>query len=637
MTRAGNEQPAEDAGWYEFLQRYRGFLQPLVDSLAWAVALVATNLFRYGFHIGPTFVGGFFVTLVVAVAFQVGIGFATELYRVRWSVGSFEETVLLGFTVVATTFLMLAVDLIFLGHAVPTSAAVAAGAFTLLLIAGIRGFWRMLWEYRQRPTALSEPVIVFGAGDGGKQVLDVLNGNGSPYLPVALLDDHPSKQNHRLRHLRVSGTRHQIASVARRTRATTLVVAIPSADSQLFRELSQFSRDAGLEMRVLPPAARLFGPAVGISDIRPVIEADLLGRHPIDTEVESIAGYLEGKRVLVTGAGGSIGSEICRQVSRFGPERLVMLDRDESLLHNVQLSIEGRATLDTRTLVVCDIRDEPALRAIFDEHSPEVVFHSAALKHLPLLEMWPTEAIKTNVLGTLNVLEASKKAGTDRFVNISTDKAADPCSVLGYTKRIGERLTASMNERCDGAFLSVRFGNVLGSRGSVLETFRTQIVTGGPITVTHPDVTRYFMTVEEAVQLVVQAGAIGSDGEVLVLDMGVPVRIADIAKRLAKETEPATDIVYTGLRLGEKLHETLFGNGEFDRRPIHPLVSHVKVPPLDPAALVSLNSTLDISGQLQMLVTEVDAIPHGRNSDIANSCMTDFVRQPQTSGAETDV
>jgi FlaA1/EpsC-like NDP-sugar epimerase len=311
-----------------------------------------------------------------------------------------------------------------------------------------------------------------------------------------------------------------------------------------------------------------------------VTHADLLGRHEVDTDVDSIAGYVTGKRVLVTGAGGSIGSELSRQLYRFAPASLILLDRDESALHAVQLSIEGRALLDSRNLVVCDIRDVDRIDQVFDEHEPEVVFHAAALKHLPLLQMHPEEALKTNVWGTQVLVDASLRTGVERFVNISTDKAADPCSVLGYSKRLAERLTAAAANHGDGVFLSVRFGNVLGSRGSVLTAFSSQIDAGGPVTVTDPEVTRYFMTVEEAVQLVIQAGAVGRDGEALVLDMGEPVRIDDVARRLIAESDRPIEVVYTGLREGEKLHEVLFGPGEQGTSPCHPRISHVPVPPL---------------------------------------------------------
>jgi FlaA1/EpsC-like NDP-sugar epimerase len=256
-----------------------------------------------------------------------------------------------------------------------------------------------------------------------------------------------------------------------------------------------------------------------------------------------------------------------------------MLDRDESALHEVQLSIHGRALLNTPQTVLADIRDADTIKHIFNTRKPEVVFHAAALKHLPLLETYPTEAYQTNVLGTLTLLEASAQAGVGVFVNISTDKAANPISVLGYSKRIAERITAHFGKTVSsGKYMSVRFGNVLGSRGSVLMSFRDQIANGGPLTVTHRGVTRYFMTISEAVQLVIQAGAIGKSGEALVLDMGTPVSIYDVAKQLVTNSGKAIEIEIVGLRAGEKVHEELFGDGETDIRPAHPLISHVQVP-----------------------------------------------------------
>ena len=279
---------------------------------------------------------------------------------------------------------------------------------------------------------------------------------------------------------------------------------------------------------------------------------ELLGRPPIDTGVRAVGGYLTGRRVLVTGAGGSIGSELCRQVSEYGPAELHMLDHDESALHGVYLSIHQNARMDSRQLLLADIRDRETLLGHFAERRPEVVFHAAALKHLPMLELYPVEAWKSNVLGTINVLEAARLCGVERFVGISTDKAANPSSVLGRSKRIGERLIAGL-VRDDETYLSVRFGNVLGSRGSVLSTFIGQIAIGANLTITHPDVTRYFMTITEAVELVIQAGAIGRPKEVLVLDMGDPVRITDLARRLMSVLNREVDIVYTGLRDAEKL------------------------------------------------------------------------------------
>ena len=445
------------------------------------------------------------------------------------------------------------------------------------------------------------PVLVFGAGEAGAQLVrSMLRNPNSHYRPVALLDDDPSKAKLRIQGVPVRGTRQDIVSVAADEGSTLVIAAVPSAPSSTIADLERIAVSAGLDLRVLPPTQELIDGVVSESDVREVTEADLLGRRTIDTDLDAIASYLTGARVLVTGAGGSIGSELCRQISRFGPAELVMLDRDESALHGVQMSIEGRALLDSRNLVVADIRDAERLSQVFAEHQPEVVFHAAALKHLPLLEMYALEGWKTNVLGTNNVLRAAATAGVLHFVNVSTDKAADPTSVLGYTKRIAEQLTAWYAHRSRGAWVSVRFGNVLGSRGSVLEAFRAQVEQGGPITVTHPEVTRYFMTPEEACQLVIQAGAVGYRGEALVLDMGEPVRILDVAERLAASAPRPIKIVFTGLRPGEKLHEDLMSVGELDIRRAHELISHVSVPALRPTQLGLIDESTNESARLSM-------------------------------------
>ena len=376
-----------------------------------------------------------------------------------------------------------------------------------------------------------------------------------------------------------------MASTAARTGARVLVIAIAGASGTAIRDLTAEAERCGLTPKVVPSVGELLSGGVRIEGVRDPRITDLLGRRPVTTDVEAMAEHFAGKRILVTGAGGSIGSELCRQLQRFEPGELIMLDRDESAMHAVQLEMHGRALLDSNETVLADIRDVHRVMEIFQQLRPEIVFHAAALKHLPLLERYPAEALKSNVWGTRTILTAAAACGVSSFVNISTDKAADPVSVLGYSKRIAERLTAHTALRERGKYLSVRFGNVLGSRGSVLTALSEQIASGQPVTVTHPDVSRYFMTAHEAVQLVLQAAIIGRSGEVLVLDMGQQVRIADIARRLIATGPRATDIVFTGLRPGEKLSESLLGHGESDERPFHPLISHVPVMPLAPTAV----------------------------------------------------
>ena len=356
-------------------------------------------------------------------------------------------------------------------------------------------------------------------------------------------------------------------------------------------------------MQIIPTASEIAGGAVKLGDISDVTEEDLMGRRPIRTDENQIRNFIEGKRVLVTGAGGSIGSELVRQLSRYEPENLLLLDRDESALHALQLTLDGSGTLTSETLLLADIRDETCILELFLIHRPQIVFHAAALKHLPLLERFPGEALKTNVLGTKNVVEGARRISVEAFVNISTDKAADPTSVLGYSKLITERLTASLNKDLSAKYVSVRFGNVLGSRGSVIDTFRYQISKGGPVTVTDENVTRYFMTVSEAVHLVLQAAVIGKDGETLILDMGEPLRIADIARYMVQRSGREIPIVFSGLRPGEKLEEQLVGLHEHAVIDVHPLISHANVRPLDSASIEKYTDTLDSRGTLVRLAS----------------------------------
>jgi dTDP-glucose 4,6-dehydratase len=364
----------------------------------------------------------------------------------------------------------------------------------------------------------------------------------------------------------------------------TVVLAVPRADATFVRDVTARAERLGARVLVAPSVDEMLRGSRPV-DLRDVSPEELVGRRAVDTDVEAIADYVRGRRVLVTGAGGSIGSELCRQLSRFAPAELIMVDRDETALQSVQVTLSGHGLLDSREVVLADIRDATALTAVFRARRPEVVFHAAALKHLPLLEQYPAEAWQTNVMGTLNVLEAARAVDVQTFVNISTDKAANPTSVLGRSKRLAERLTAGVAQSTGRRYLSVRFGNVLGSRGSMVPLFRDLIAQGRPVTVTHPDATRYFMTIPEACHLVIQAGAIGAPGEALILDMGEPVKVLDIADRLIALSGRDVDVVFTGLRPGEKLHEELNGSDEVDARPVHPLISHASVPPIDACSL----------------------------------------------------
>jgi FlaA1/EpsC-like NDP-sugar epimerase len=522
------------------------------------------------------------VVSVVAIGLHWLFGMLGRVYLGRVGVATTEETLVLSSAGFAAGGIVFAANASVDPYWVARSLPVTATFLGLSVMLTARATWRRL-TLRLAPVTAGEglPALVVGAGESGARLVHSMRSHPEAGLaPVGFLDDDPWMRKRRHFGVPVLGAIGELERVVLATRATTVVVAIPSASKELIKDVVDRCTELGITTKVLPSFAETLASRADVHDVRDVDMRDLLGRAAIDTDLASIAGYITGKRVLVTGAGGSIGSELCRQLHRFSPAELMMLDRDESALHAVQLSIHGRALLDSSDVVLNDIRDEVALRRVFEDRRPEVVFHAAALKHLPMLEQYPHEALKTNVLGTANVLEASSAVGVSTFVNISTDKAADPTSVLGYSKRAAERLTADMARRAEGAYLSVRFGNVLGSRGSVLHTFTAQIEAGGPVTVVHPDVTRFFMTVEEAVQLVIQAGAIGEDGEVMILDMGEPVKIVDMAEQLVAMSGKSVEIVYTGLRSGEKLHEELFGATESDKRSKHPLVSHAHVEPL---------------------------------------------------------
>nr|WP_225853980.1 nucleoside-diphosphate sugar epimerase/dehydratase [Micromonospora sp. AMSO31t] len=544
---------------------------------------------RYEFDLTAAQLAQAVAVAAAAAALHLGGTVVRRRYAGRHPLGSLAEIRGLAATTAVTAAVLLLALAPLPERPVPASTPVLGAALALLLMFGTRSVYRQQRDRALRPRAAdAQKVLLFGAGSAGEGLLrSMVSDPASAYLPVGLLDDDPDKRDLRIHGVRVLGGRYDVADAVRRTGATTLILSVANADADLVRQIREATLATGAAFKVVPPVRELVNHRITVNDVRDLQISDLLGRRQVVGDLTLDHDGLRGRRILVTGAGGSIGSELCRQIMRADPGELMMLDRDESALHALQMSLAGRALLDSPDLILADLRDDEAIRRIFQERRPEIVFHAAALKHLTLLERHPGEAVKTNVWGTLTVLDACRDVA--RFVNISTDKAADPISVLGYSKRITERLTAYAGANHPGTFLSVRFGNVLSSRGSVVTAFQRQIEAGLPVTVTHPDVTRYLMTVQEAVQLVLQAAAIGRDGEALVLDMGEPVRIQDLAREMIDRAQNPTPIVFTGLRPGEKLHEDLLGTGEVDVRPLHPLISHVPVPVLDPVEVAALD------------------------------------------------
>jgi FlaA1/EpsC-like NDP-sugar epimerase len=565
------------------------------DAISWACGLLAAAGITRDMTGAPPGVVAISRMALAVCLLSAGSGLLANLYRGRCLRGSLDEVMRVVMSACAMVLLLVLVFPVLVpGQRAALRTVVGSVFFAVPAMLGGRYALFAVRERSRTPASAAVDVIVFGAGDAGSLLIRRLSREpDSAYRPVAILDDDPAKRRLRIQGIPVLGDRTRMAEAAARTGAAVLVIAIARASGSAIRDLIAHAERCGLTPKVVPSMTELINGSARIDGVRDPRISDLLGRRPVRTDVATIVGYFTGKRVLVTGAGGSIGSELCRQLHRSGPAELIMLDRDESALHAVQLALHGRALLDSDETALADIRDPDRVREIFGRFRPQIVFHAAALKHLPLLEHCPAEAVKSNILGTRTVLEAAAACGVESFVNISTDKAANPVSVLGYSKRVAERLTAYMGGQADGSYLSVRFGNVLGSRGSVLTALSAQVESGGPVTVTHPEVTRYFMTADEAVQLVLQAATIGRDGEVLVLDMGEPVRIADLARRLAARSAGPVDIVFTGLRPGEKLAEDLLGPGEADHRPYHPLIRHTPVTPLSPDELAILDPAAD--------------------------------------------
>jgi FlaA1/EpsC-like NDP-sugar epimerase len=576
------------------------------DVICW---LAATLLFvgaRYNFSLGEGDWKYVLVYLVGAISMQLLGGYVTKIYRGRHHVGSFEEALTIGLLAAAIAVVLGIGSWALAPSGFPLFVVLTVPIGALMLMGAGRFAARAYFTRHLRDSASPDaiPVLVYGAGNAGQQFGRIIqNDKDAPYEIVGYIDDDPTKQNLHLGPYKVLGDRSSMVTLAADFGVKTIVMSMPTATRQLLREVSKITDREGLDLLVMPGTKDIVGGRVNLAQLHRIDMADLLGRRPINTDIGAIAGYLKGRTVLVTGAGGSIGSEIARQVSRFEPRELVMLDRDESLLHSTQLSIFGHGMLDTPNMVLADIRDPEALEEVFATHKPDVVFHAAALKHLPMLQQYPAEGWKTNVLGTKNVLDVATKHGVKRFVNISTDKAAAPTSVLGKTKRIAEELTAWYAQETGATYLSVRFGNVLGSRGSVLWSFTAQIEKGGPVTVTDPNVTRYFMTIPEACELVIQAAAIGQPGDVLVLDMGEPVRILEVAEGLIARSGKDIDIVFTGLRDGEKLDEVLYTSDEVSDVTSHPLITRITVPPLTPDQLAGMDCH-DVAGMGALATVE---------------------------------
>ncbi len=551
----------------------------LLDSTSWLAASWLAALLRFDGQLPPEMGLQVFRFGILATIVSLLVCASFSLYVGKYRNASLEEFLILVLAVALSSLLLFSARILTATPSVPRSVPIISGVLSLIFMLTFRALSNPRTLKSLSNKSEGERTLIYGAGMAGRQLAEQMLVQGDQYNPIGFLDDDTSISNLRIFGRPVFGTIKDLENTVTKEMPATLIVAISNIESSSLLDLERRCRYLGVKLRIIPTAHEIISGAVRLADIEDVSEEDLLGRRPLITDNKEIAAFIKGKRVLITGAGGSIGSEISRQVNRYQPSSLTLLDRDETALLNLQLSLDGTGTLMNSGLVLGDIRDAGRVEEIFEQTSPEIVFHAAALKHLTTLERFPEEAHKTNVLGTKNVLAAARKFNVDTFVNISTDKAADPSSALGKSKLVTERLTAGIQIQ-GKRYISVRFGNVIGSNGSFIHTFRHQIKNGGPVTVTHPDVSRFFMTVSEAVHLVLQSAVIGDTGETLILDMGQAVSIDSIARHMIEVSGRTVNIKYTGLREGEKLHESLFSQSESVETKSHPFIMHTKVDPL---------------------------------------------------------
>jgi FlaA1/EpsC-like NDP-sugar epimerase len=513
----------------------------------------------------------------------------------------------------------------------PRGIAILDWLILLALVAGSRLLARTIFE---RPGAASlvargKEVIVVGAGDAGQLVIrEMQKSRALGYTPIGVVDDDPRKKNLRVHGVRVLGTTEALPHILRDNRPDELLIAIPSASGDVRQRVVELARDAQVPVKTLPGLYDLIsGDSNLAAQIRPVQVEDILGREPVEVDFEAISAYLRDETVLVTGAGGSIGSELCRQVARAGASRLILVDHAETALFEIERELVDDRGFPASVPVLADVGDRAKLRQVFDRYRPGIVFHAAAYKHVAMIEANPLASVRNNVLATRNVAEVAVEFEASRFVLVSTDKALNAQAVYGQSKALCEWIVEAYGARGDVStrFVAVRFGNVLDSAGSVIRIFKRQIAKGGPVTVTNPEMTRYFMTTPEAVSLVIEAGSIGGRGEIFVLDMGEPVKILDLAHNMirlsGKEPDRDIPIEFIGARAGEKLHEELWGEDEFVAETGHPKIHRARRAPVDGVwleeelgaleQLVDAGETLELVSRLSAMVrspTRVGAV-----------------------------
>lgn len=562
------------------------------NDIFWTISSFFMAYFlRFNFSIPGEYFPELFKSLPLLVFFRCFSFFIFGLYSGVLRYASIDDLLRIIKAVTVGSLLFVS-SIAFLFHLVgfPRSVFLIDWFVILVFLGGSRFLYRIFREIYSfsysRPKILRR-VLVIGAGDVGEMILrSIKREKGIPYEVVGLLDDDPDKMKGRIHGVEVLGGISNLGTVTKERGVKEVIIAIQNISGKKIREITELCQSMGVVCKTVPSVGGILKGSISISHVRPVRVEDLLKRESVQLDTEMIERFVSNKIIMVTGAGGSIGSELCRQIMGFGPRQLILFERGENDLYDIELDLREQFSQENVLVpVIGDIMDADAIDRALSEYTPEVVFHAAAYKHVPIMETHPLEAVKNNILGTWNVASKSCERGVQRVVLISTDKAVRPVSVMGATKRAAELICQGLNREGATRFVAVRFGNVLESNGSVIPYFRRQIVRGGPVTVTHPEVTRYFMTIPEAAQLVLQAGAMGKGGEIYLLDMGKPIKIVDLAKDMISLSGLVLgddiDIKFIGLRPGEKLHEELLAEKESVSGTPHPKIYEVNSSPIN--------------------------------------------------------
>ncbi|MFD0682120.1 MULTISPECIES: polysaccharide biosynthesis protein [unclassified Paenibacillus] len=571
----------------------------LMDSL-----IVLTAIFFSQFLVNATF---HVITLPLVVSSIMLLlshhvfSIIYKLYKKAWEYASISELLMI-FKAVTFSIVTVAIVQEIMVQAIYLRLLVVTWLLHILLIGGSRFCWRMIRDIYIKKVHNKKRTLIVGAGAAGTMVArQLITNNDTELLPTAFIDDNVKKHNLDILGIPVVGGINRIESAVQELNIDNIIIAIPSLNKKELNRIFQECAKTNAKAQILPMLEDLVTGKVSVNQFRDVQVEDLLGREPVDLHIDSISGYITNKVIMVTGAGGSIGSEICRQICKFNPEKLILLGHGENSIYSIEMELKDtfQETQIKFITEVADIQDANKMMSIMNTYRPQVVYHAAAHKHVPLMERNPEEAVKNNVIGTMNLAKAANRHGVEIFVMISTDKAVNPTSVMGATKRLAEMIIQNFDKTSFTKFVAVRFGNVLGSRGSVIPLFKRQIQKGGPVTVTHPDMIRYFMTIPEASRLVIQAGSLAKGGEIFVLDMGEPVKIVDLAKNLIKLSGNSIEeigIEFTGMRPGEKLFEELLQKGEVHEQQVHPKIYIGKTADLymeEIAEIISTYSTLE--------------------------------------------